>query len=781
MTVVSNKSTEHAPISLIPKRASLSNALIAVLLPLAGIIVLESFSRAWLGAALKWAVSRPEMLALNYLPLLGISLCLFIIVKNRARAAASSVFLLLCAVYGIINRYKLVYRSEPILFTDITQIGDAMATVTGLDFKLDLMQLLWVGLGFTALLALCLAFARGRQASRPLLMPIIGIALMLIPLIYTFELAGGSRIDIQDHANSEGSLYTAIALENNRRALMRPDYTEEDIRGRYRELEARAGQAGELKPNVIMVLSESFTDERFLGKYLKLTSELTPYYNTLMSESRHGRIYVPKIGGGTSETEFEVLTGIRSRYSINPYSMGLPPINSLASIFRQKGYESTAVHWYAGVYYNRYRNLKMEGFNAFYTTDTTDKPFEKNGMFVSDREHFTAVLGKLNETECRDFIFCLTMQNHGGYGYDDFRKTYNADVPFTNKLSDESEMAAANYCWLLRRSDEALAEFVEALRSFPEPTVLVYFGDHMPPLGAQAYSELGMPTSGDEAHMTPYFIWSNYKTLTGEENMYAYELGAHALTLAGENDDPYMSELERLRTLGTENDDTIEALSYDALFGKQYAYSEGGIHPECGEFEIGGKMTLDGFDAAVVNNAIYLRPRLADMCQHFEIFLNGKPCGSRIFLPSSGEIELQCVMRNSSGRVFNQSETLAYRDADALLEACGELPYESVKLWESDYEPAAEGAFNIGGCAVLVSRQTFDTGRLIAAGMGGERMSCQPLYGLKRANELSIDGEGHVYIALDLDKLAKAEGENLANAARRYLEEKDARLYVFED
>lgn len=158
-------------------------------------------------------------------------------------------------------------------------------------------------------------------------------------------------------------------MENHRRALMRVDYEEQDVRAQYRELarevnSTKAG-AGGSSPNIIVVLSESFTDEAYLGQYLDLAEPLMPFYQELVKECRTGRLYVPKLGGGTSETEFEVLTGLRSKYAINPYSMGLPPMNSMASVLRQKGYETTAIHWYSGVYYNRYKNLKSLALTLF--------------------------------------------------------------------------------------------------------------------------------------------------------------------------------------------------------------------------------------------------------------------------------------------------------------------------------------------------------------------------------------------------------------------------------
>jgi len=217
-------------------------------------------------------------------------------------------------------------------------------------------------------------------------------------------------------------------------------------------------------------------------------------------------------------------------------------------VLRDRGYEATAIHWYNGVYYNRYHNLRMLGFDSFFTLDTTVTPFEKKGMFVSDEEHYRAILHQLSETEGRDFIFCLTMQNHGGYDYDDFRITYGAQTPFSNQVSDRTCAILTNYCWLLEQSDAALESFITQLSDLDEPTMVVFFSDHIPPLGTDVYEEIGISATGDAGHLTPYFIWSNDGGIApGETNLYSWQLGAYALTLAGMNDDPFFAYVERLR------------------------------------------------------------------------------------------------------------------------------------------------------------------------------------------------------------------------------------------
>ena len=163
---------------------------------------------------------------------------------------------------------------------------------------------------------------RGRSRCGALL-PLLGLLVMaVLPPLCTFSLAPGrERYDTVDQARTDGTLFSAIAMETHRRWLMRVDYDEQGVRDAYRALAQETPQAAsDDPPNIIVVLSESFADEGWLRQYLDLNRELTPFYNRLTESCRRGKLYVPKLGGGTSETEFEVLTGLRSQYVVNPVS-----------------------------------------------------------------------------------------------------------------------------------------------------------------------------------------------------------------------------------------------------------------------------------------------------------------------------------------------------------------------------------------------------------------------------------------------------------------------------
>ena len=770
---------------LLPRGYRLADWLMAWVSPLCLLWLLEGFSRGSVGSVPAWAVSKPLLFGMNYALYAAPCLLMCLISSRRARLCGLLALGLLCALLGIVNRYKIFYRMEPLLFSDVTQLSDARQAAAGLSLDIDYVEIIIVAAVFAALFAAAGIGMRGRSRCGALV-PLLGaVVIAVLPPLSTFALANGrERYDMVDQARTNGALFTAIAMENHRRSLMRVDYDEQSARDAYRALAEETPQAtADDPPNIIVVLSESFADEAWLRQYLDLNCELTPFYNQLIENCRRGRLYVPKLGGGTSETEFEVLTGLRSQYVVNPYSMGLPPVSSLASVLRDRGYEATAIHWYNGVYYNRYTNLRMLGFDSFFTLDTTVTPFEKKGMFVSDEEHYRAVLHQLSETEGRDFIFCLTMQNHGGYDYDDFRVTYGAQTPFSNQVSDRAAAILTNYCWLLRQSDAALEAFINQLSSLDEPTVVVFFGDHIPPLGSDVYEEIGISATGDAGHLTPYFIWSNDGSIApGETNLYSWQLGTYALELAGMNDDPFLAYVERLRaasgdvapeelTAAAESEPVYDLLSYDALFANQYAYDEGGLSPENEDFQIGGKMTLEGFDVAVLAGEVYFRPQLAVFDQAYLLEINGvlREMG-RVAADSAQELTLRCVLTVGDKR-YNESNALVYAGAQELLEAGSPMAYDAYPLWETGFELVKSGWLQ--GCEIYKSTDAYPVSGGTALISGDVHWEKQPTYGLTQAWQYGVDEDGRIWLTLDKSEL------NGAQDPAALLETLGATLYAF--
>ena len=118
----------------------------------------------------------------------------------------------------------------------------------------------------------------------------------------------------------------------------------------------------------------------------------------------------------------------------------------------------------------------------------------------------------------REFIFNITMQNHGGYEYEDFP----AEVRLKNMKGKYPK--TEQYLTCIKYSDMSLELLINQLKNFKEPVIVVMFGDHQPSVEEEFYEELYGADLDDltneelsRRYITPFMIWANYdiKEATG--------------------------------------------------------------------------------------------------------------------------------------------------------------------------------------------------------------------------------------------------------------------------
>lgn len=218
-------------------------------------------------------------------------------------------------------------------------------------------------------------------------------------------------------------------------------------------------------------------------------------------------------GGGTTNTEFEFLTGCSMANfgsGVYPYTVyDLSRAEGLPRQFSALGYATTAMHPQIGTNWNRVNAYSDLGFVRFLTIDDFEGSDTLRGH-VTDRATYDKVLDVLASGSEPQFIFDVTMQNHSGYdtgllGEED--TTHLSIDGADDPLVDE-------YVSLIRHSDEDLEYFIERLRELDRPVVLVFFGDHQPYL-TQGYNDLWYPGEDAAEHarrvyQTDYVVWANY-------------------------------------------------------------------------------------------------------------------------------------------------------------------------------------------------------------------------------------------------------------------------------
>jgi hypothetical protein len=222
---------------------------------------------------------------------------------------------------------------------------------------------------------------------------------------------------------------------------------------------------------------------------------------------------------------------------------------SLISWAKELGFETTTFHPYEASGWNRVEVYNDFGAdNQLYNTDVEDPQYVRN--YISDACDFD-VLKSITEKEGKQFIFNVTMQNHGGYKQGWFN--LEEDVILTGDLSGVSEYTQ-QYLALMKETDRALEDLLTYYSTVDEPTLIVLFGDHQGNLSDWMYErmygktldELNM-AEVEQQYITPFFIWANYDIEEAQDVMISTNyLGALLGQVSNYPTTPYMDFLAEL-------------------------------------------------------------------------------------------------------------------------------------------------------------------------------------------------------------------------------------------
>ena len=275
-----------------------------------------------------------------------------------------------------------------------------------------------------------------------------------------------------------------------------------------------AGTTHRSKPDVIVVMSESLWDPTRL-QGTKLSADPMP----VIRESQGGNVFSPEFGGLTANVEFEALTGFSNAFlptgSI-PYQQYVrKPIPSLATFFRAEGYTARAIHPFSGWFWNRSSVYKAFGFQTFKDVDKMP-PLAKRGNFTSDEALTKEIIRQADMQDDPFFFFTVTLQGHGPYDDGRYPKT---DVKVEGKLDARDNRMLASYAQGVKEADGSLKMLMDWAKKRDRETIIVVFGDHLPPLNTVyqnagymkgiTASRKGSPEQMRKEHETPLVIWSN--------------------------------------------------------------------------------------------------------------------------------------------------------------------------------------------------------------------------------------------------------------------------------
>ena len=442
---------------------------------------------------------------------------------RRAGIAGTALF----AVWGIANYLTVDFRGIPIAPNDLMSAGTALKVLGSYQLKINIRLTALLVLVFLEILLLFRLPAKAGKEKRLWSRSAVAVCTAVFlwqgyfgslnPLSmsgwqWKWQLGYYPQGYIAISIGKIQQLFTAVPAEYSSEAV-------QALCAAQGQKTAAAQTEGDQRPNIILILNESWFDWRQITEF-ETDRQVMPFIDSLENCIK-GYTVGPYERGGTSLSEYELLTSnsLSMMSEVTPFTQrNLEGSYSVVSYLEALDYTTAAIHPSSANNYNRRVAYPQLGFDGFYFSD--DEFFKDSQNihgYISDSDAFRAVKTVFEEkdTDAPALVYLLTIQNHSGYdatekvdgvrssGLEEY--TVNLESGF-----DGEENAAEEYLSLVRCTDAAFEELLGYFEDCDEPTIVCMVGDHAPPLGWGVQSSYEGYEWSMRQRGTPFVIWANY-------------------------------------------------------------------------------------------------------------------------------------------------------------------------------------------------------------------------------------------------------------------------------
>lgn len=662
-------------------------------------LIIESISRHSVFAAWSYMVETPLVFLYNSFM---IFVTFSIVYLFRRRVFTRILLSVFWIMLGIVNGAMLLKRVTPFNAQDLKTLTEGLSLFTN---YFAVYELIIMAVGVVAVIIWVTAmWRRGGQYQGKMRrwLSLIGIGVCCAGYMLVTDLAVDHRVVSTYFGNiafayEDYGLPYCFAASLFNTGIDEPNgYSEETIDKLNQDntlTKSETSLAEDEMPNIIFVQLESFFDPTEVEFY-QLSKDPIPFLRSLFEEYSSGYFKVPSVGAGTANTEFEVLTGMNMRYfgpGEYPYKTKLKTevCESAATALSSLGYGTHAVHNNGGNFYSRARVYNNTGFDSFTSKEfmnilqTTPNNWSKDDILV---EHITDAL---DADEQQDFVFAISVQGHGDYPTE--KVIENPEITVSGMEDEEKKNAWEYYVNQIYEMDQFAQHLVEEVEKRDEPSVIVFYGDHLPTMGLEAKD-----LKSRYLYNTNYVIWDNIGLEKEDRNVPSYQIVADVFERLGIQSGTIFNYHQQRRQTEDYLKD-LELLQYDILYGEQYVY-DGNPPITEGHMRMGVKdVTLNNIvPQPGEENSYSLYGE--NMTRNSKIFVNGEQQDSK-FLNNTHVILNDCTLEDgdiitviqmgSSSTVFATSQKYVYQNGTITL-APEEEQDEPAKNWVEAFEGTSD-------------------------------------------------------------------------------------------
>lgn len=482
----------------------------------------------------------------SFLLFWGIYMCVFGCMNNvyRTTVLLSAALVL----FGIVNQLKIAYSDTPVFLSDfffLNSPGTFMDILKGTIVGIILKYLVIIVAFLAGIVYIC-KFAkkqhefsiRKRLRACCIIFPICFMVVISIPNknISQFMLKTFFSIDERqdNYATTNMGYYFKFGVfgglygQNLESRLEEPDgYDPSRLEQLVEESCKQKKNSRKLgKPNIVMIFSESFWNIDDM-KEVRFDRPVAPNFEQLKQKGILVDMISPSYGGISSNVEYEMLTGS----SIKFFSSGYIPYMqlyiddkykkapSVIQELKRNGYKTHITSTWESSLFN------CKSVYEYFDVDVTEykedlKDSYKKGGRISDAYVAERLIRELKEKPKGEKLFTmiLTAQAHMPFNFDKYEEY---DISITDsRLDPEEEDTVLSYAQGVYDADQQLKEVYDFIQTYEEPTILIFYGDHLPYLktekGEDITRKLEYFNTGDSAedlyrkYHTQCLILANY-------------------------------------------------------------------------------------------------------------------------------------------------------------------------------------------------------------------------------------------------------------------------------
>lgn len=519
-----------------------------LLISLITLLCVELLNHPTLGAFdfIAWIFKHKRVMLMNYILYCNVAILIYLIM-NRLNWA-NIIFITLLVIIGICNYYKLLMKGENVVLWDVLNLQAAAGMMTELKIEIGWQVVVSV---LVLLIVLYHQFKGARKqqkiSTRFKYFAFTFVVLSSLTIGVIFNNEALTRLKItnmdwnQDKNYRENGFILSFFMNLKNISVIEPEnYSEEtvnEIVDRIEQIEDPTPVQVEKKPNIVVVMNESFSDITIANEGLSFDEDIMPFIHSLDQNVVKGNLLVSIFGGGTANTEFEYLTGNSMAYlplgSVAYDRYIEDHCDSMVGYLKNEGYATVAIHPYLGTFWNRNNVYPILGFDQFYTMDDFDANVEKKKGYISDQAVYEKIVSMFENKKSDQplFSFTVTMENHTPY-----IDTSNGVVGVSgdeNLFKDDGKLEAGIHARGVQDADQMYQNLVEYFSNYDEPTIVVMFGDHHP-FVSSTINVNGDHLDDVNKYKTPFVIWANYDIGTQLDlTLDSSVLGAYTLLNAG--------------------------------------------------------------------------------------------------------------------------------------------------------------------------------------------------------------------------------------------------------